>query len=150
MANTFSQLYLHIVFSTKHRTPFIKPEIENDIWAGIGGCARKHGMVALQVGGIDDHAHALVSVPTVLSASQAAKHLKGDSSAWIHREFKELHHFAWQDGYGAFSVSKSVVPDVENYIARQKEHHKRQDFKSEFLELLRRHGVEFDEHEVFQ
>ena len=102
-------------------------------------------MVALQVGGIDDHAHALVSVPTILSASQAAKHLKGDSSLWIHREFKGLRHFAWQDGYAAFSVSKSVVPDVVDYIRNQREHHKKQSFEDEYIALLKLHGIEYDE-----
>jgi REP element-mobilizing transposase RayT len=105
MANTFSQIYLHIVFSTRHRDKLITRDIENDIWAGIGGCARKHGMVALQVGGTEDHAHALVSTPTTVSPSQAAKYLKGDSSLWIHRHFKDLEAFAWQKGYGVFSVS---------------------------------------------
>ena len=78
MANTYSQVYLHIVFSTKNRARLIRPEIENDIWAGIGGCARKHKMVPLQIGGMEEHAHALVSTPTTISPSQAAKYLKGD------------------------------------------------------------------------
>ena len=112
MANTFSQIYLHIVFSTKNRAGLIHRDIEKDIWAGIGGCARKHKMTALQIGGIETHVHALVSTPTTISASQAAKYLKGDSSLWIHREFPELRHFGWQDGYGAFSVSRSAVPNM--------------------------------------
>jgi len=149
MANTFSQLYFHVVFSTKNRAPLIKPEIENDIWSGIGGCARRHGMVALQVGGIDDHAHALVSVPTILSASQAAKHLKGDPSTWIHREFKDLRHFAWQDGYAAFSVCRSIVPSVVDYIKNQREHHKKQSFEDEYIALLKLHGIEHDEKYLF-
>jgi REP element-mobilizing transposase RayT len=149
MANTYSQLYLHLVFSTKNRKKLISPEIEIDIWAGIEGCARKHKMVALQVGGIENHAHALVSVPTILSASDVAKFLKGDSSLWIHRHFKDLQHFAWQDGYGVFSVSKSAVPDVIDYIQKQRDHHKKQTFEDEYIALLNLHEIDYDERYVF-
>jgi putative transposase len=149
MANTYSQVYLHIVFSTKNRVDLIRPEIENDIWAGIGGCARKHKMVALQVGGIDNHAHVLVSTPTTISPSQAAKYLKGDSSLWIHKEFADLRHFGWQDGYGVFSVSKSAVPDVIRYIQDQRIHHRKQSFEDEYVSLLKLHGINFDERFLF-
>ena len=98
MANTYSQIYFHIVFSTKNRVDFIRPEIENRVWAYIGGIARKHKMTAIQVGGIDNHIHALIGSLAVLSPSQVAKYLKGDSSFWIYNEFQELRNFAWQDG----------------------------------------------------
>jgi putative transposase len=149
MANTFSQVYLHIVFSTKNRAELIGPEIENDIWAGIGGCARKHKIVPLQIGGMENHAHALVSTPTTISPSQAAKYLKGDSSLWIHREFAELRHFAWQDGYGVFSVSRSAVPDVIKYIQDQRLHHQHQSFEDEYVTLLKLHGVDYEERYLF-
>jgi putative transposase len=149
MANTFSQIYLHIVFSTKNRVDLIRPEIENDIWAGIGGCARKHKMVALQVGGIDNHAHVLLSTPPTISPSQAAKFVKGDSSLWIHREFPDLRHFGWQDGYGAFSVSKSAVPDVIKYIKDQRAHHEKHTFEDEYVSLLRLHAIDYDERYLF-
>ena len=149
MANTFSQVYLHIVFSTKNRVDLIRPEIENDIWAGIGGCARSHRMVALQVGGIDNHVHVLVSTPTTIAPSQAAKYLKGDSSLWIHREFADLRHFGWQDGYAAFSVSKSAVPDVIRYIQDQRIHHQNQNFEDEYVSLLKLHEIDYDEPYLF-
>src|SRR5437879_8966478 len=149
MTNTFSQVYLHFIFSTKNRVDFIKPEIEKDIWAGIGGCARKHKMIPLQIGGIENHAHALVSSPTTISPAQAAKYLKGDSSLWIHREFKTHQDFAWQDGYGVFSVSKSVIPSVIEYIKTQREHHDKQSFEDEFISLLRLHDIDFDERFLF-
>jgi len=149
MANTFSQVYLHLVFSTKDRIDFIKPEIENDIWAVIGGCARKHKMVPLQIGGIDNHVPALVSTPTTIAPAQAAKYLKGDSALWIHREFKSLQNFAWQDGYGVFSVSKSAVPNVVEYIKTQREHHDKQSFEEEFISLLRLHDIDYDERFLF-
>lgn len=94
MANTFSQIYFHIVFSTKNRVDLIHPDIEARVWAYIGGVARKHRMTAIEVGGIDNHIHALIGAPTTVSASQAAKYIKGDSSFWIHGEFPKLHDFA--------------------------------------------------------
>ena len=149
MANTYSQVYLHLVFSTKNRKSWITTDIEARVWAYIGGIARKHKMTALQVGGIEDHIHALVGSPTTISPSQAAKYLKGDSSLWIHKEFKDMQNFAWQDGYGVFSVSRSEIPRVIDYIKNQREHHKKQTFEDEFVSLLRLHGIEYDEQYSF-
>ncbi len=100
MANTYTSLYYHIVFSTKNRATFINPEIEARVWAYLGGVARAHKITALQVGGIEDHIHALVMAPATLAPSQIAQYLKGDSSKWIHEEFPTLRGFAWQDGTG--------------------------------------------------
>ena len=145
MANTYTSLYYHIVFSTKNRTAYLKAEIENRIWAYIGGVARAHKIVALQVGGVEDHIHALVKSPPNVSISQIAQFLKGDSSKWIHEKFPELRGFAWQDGYGAFAVSKSDVDAVIRYIRDQREHHVGTGFGEEYSSLLRVNGVECDE-----
>ncbi len=145
MANTYTSLYYHVVFSTKNREPFIAQDIENRVWAFVGGIARQHKMTALQVGGIEDHIHALIMAPPVLSPSQIAQFLKGDSSKWIHAEFSNLHYFNWQDGYGAFSVSKSKLADVIKYIKNQRAHHKSKSFQEEYLGLLELHGIEYDE-----
>jgi putative transposase len=145
MANTYASLFYHIVFSTKNRVEFIRPEIEERVWAYIGGVTRKHKMTAIQIGGVGDHVHALVMAPPTLAPYEIAKYLKGDSSKWIHEEFPDLRFFGWQDGYGAFSVSKSNVPSVVNYIQDQREHHKTQTFQEEYLEFLKKHGVEYDE-----
>ena len=123
MANTYTALFYHIVFSTKNRAPFIKPELETRIWEYMGGVARHHKMTALQIGGIEDHLHVLIMAPAALSPSGIAKYLKGDSSSWIHEEFPDLRDFGWQDGYGAFTVSKANVPSVIGYIQKQREHH---------------------------
>jgi REP element-mobilizing transposase RayT len=149
MANTFSQIYFHIVFSTKNRVDLIHPDIEARVWAYLGGIARKHKMTPIQIGGIDNHVHALLGAPTTVSASQAAKYLKGDSSLWIHGEFPNLRDFAWQDGYGVFSVSKSLIPNVVEYIKRQRRHHERQTFEEEFVELLKLHEIDYDEKYLF-
>jgi len=111
----------------------------------MGGIAKRHGMTPIQIGGIEDHVHSCVGVPTTVSASQAAKAIKGDSSMWIHQEFPELQAFAWQDGYGAFSVSKSAIPDVVDYIKDQREHHAKFSFEDEYRSLLRLHDIDFDE-----
>jgi len=141
MANTYSSLCYHIIFSTKNRVGFIKPEIENRVWAYIGGVARKHKMTALQIGGVEDHIHALVISPPAYSPSQIVQYLKGDSSNWIHKEFPALPDFAWQDGYGAFTVSKSNIPEVIGYIKNQREHHHTKSFQEEYLEFLKKHEL---------
>ena len=145
MANTYTSLYYHVVFSTKNRTAYLKPQIENRVWAYIGGVARVHKIVALQVGGVEDHIHALVKAPPNVSMSQIAQFLKGDSSRWMHETFPDLRGFAWQDGYGAFAVSKSDVNQVIRYIRNQREHHMRTGFREEYSSLLRENGVECDE-----
>jgi putative transposase len=148
MANTYTSLYYHVVFSTKNRVRYINREIEHRVWAYLGGVARKHRMTALQVGGYEDHIHALVMAPASLAPSQAVQFLKGESSKWMHEEFPGLKDFAWQDGYGAFTVSKSNLPEVVCYIRDQREHHRKRTFQEEYLEFLRRHGIEYDEQYV--
>jgi putative transposase len=145
MANTYTSLHYHFAFSTKNREPWITSEIENRVWAYIGGVAWPHKMTALQIGGIEDHIHAVLMAPPTLSPSQIAQYLKGDSSKWIHEEFRNLRAFEWQDGYGGFTVSKSQLPDVIAYIKNQREHHRKGSFEDEYLELLKKHGVDYDE-----
>jgi len=149
MANTYTSLYYHIIFSTKNRVAHITPEIEQRVWAYLGGVARKHNMTALQVGGIEDHIHALVMAPPTYAPSQIAQFLKGDSSKWIHEEFPALRDFGWQDGYGAFTVSKSNLDDVIHYIQHQRAHHRKKTFQEEYLEFLQKHGIDYDERYVW-
>ena len=149
MANTYHSLHYHLIFSTKNRVANLKPEIEQRIWAYIGGVARKHKMTALQIGGFDDHIHALVMAPPTIAPSQIAQYLKGDSSNWIHETFPDLRDFAWQEGYGAFTVSKSTLESVVAYIQKQREHHQHRSFQEEYLEFLQKHGVEYDERYVW-
>ena len=149
MANTYSNLFYHIVFSTKRRENFIRQDVENRIWSYIGGVMRKHKLTALQVGGIENHIHALIVAPPTIAPSQIAKWLKGDSSKWIHEEFPDLRKFVWQDGFGVFSVSKSNAPKVVEYIKNQRQHHLKQSFEDEYIELLKLHGVEYDPKYLF-
>ena len=149
MTNTYTSLFYHIVFSTRRRVPSIRPEIEQRVWEYMSGIMRHHKLTALQIGGIDDHIHALIMAPPTLAPYQIAQYLKVDSSKWIHETFPELHAFAWQEGYGAFTVSKSGLDAVVHYIQNQRAHHQRQDFQTEYLEFLRRHEVEYDEQYVW-
>ncbi|MBI1313657.1 IS200/IS605 family transposase [bacterium] len=145
MANTYTCLHYHIVFSTRQRRGWIRQEIEHRVWEYIGGIARENGMKPLRVGGIEDHVHVVLGAPPTLAVSRIAQLIKGGSSKWIHETFPDLGDFRWQDGYGAFSVSRSSLDQVISYVAGQREHHRELTFQSEFLALLQRHGVEFDE-----
>jgi putative transposase len=144
MANTYTALHYHLIFSTKNRQCWIRPEIEKRIWKYLGGIARENKMKPLKTGGIDDHIHMLLGAPPILSPSKIAQLIKGGSSAWIHDTFPELAAFAWQDGFGAFTVSKSHVPQVSSYIENQRQHHRKRTFKEEYLALLERHEVDYD------
>ena len=149
MANTYTALHYHFVFSTKNRYPWITPDIESRIWDFLGGIARTNKMKPLKTAGIEDHIHILLGAPPTLAPSKIAQLIKGGSSAWIHDTFPHLQDFAWQDGYGAFTVSKSAVPDVTEYIATQRQHHLTLTFQDEYLALLNRHGIEYDERYVW-
>ena len=141
MANTDATLIYHIVFSTKNEVELIRPEIEERVWAYIGEVARKRKMTAIQVGGAEDHIHALVMAPPTLGPLGIAKYLKGDSSKWIQEEFPDLRWVGWEDKFSAFSVCESNVPGVVKYIQDQREQHKTRSFQDELLELLKEHFV---------
>jgi putative transposase len=150
MPSAYTQNFYHTVFSTKHRENLINPDLETRLYPFIGGIVRDLRCTLLAINGMPDHVHLLVRYRADISHSDLLQQIKGRSSKWVNETFPKLDHFSWQEGYGGFTVSKSAVPKVEAYIARQKQHHERQDFKSEFLELLRKHGIEFDENEVFK
>ena len=145
MANTFVSVHIHIVFSTKNREQWIAAQDEEKIWRYLGGICRAHGAKAVQIGGMEDHIHALVGLPAVLSLSELMRRLKGESSKWISATFPQMAHFAWQDGYGAFSVGKSQIADTVRYIQTQRTHHTRQPFEKEFRQFVKFHDIEVDE-----
>lgn len=145
MANTYTSLHYHIVFSTKNRERWITPDIEQRIWAYLGGIARENKMMPIQIGGVEDHVHLLLGASPTLAPSKIAQMIKGGSSNWIHDTFPQLKSFAWQDGYGAFTVSKSNMPDVTVYIQGQRGHHRIKSFQEEYRALLQRHEIEYQE-----
>jgi putative transposase len=149
MPSAYTQNFYHTVFSTKHRENLITPDLETRLFPFIGGIVRDLRCTMLAINGMPDHIHLLIRYRPDLSHSDLLQQIKGRSSKWINETF-ERGRFSWQEGYGGFTVSKSAVPEVEAYIKRQKEHHKQQDFKAEFIELLRRHGIEFDPDEIFR
>ncbi len=148
MANTYASLFTHVIFSTKNREVFIHRDIEARVWAYLGGIARENGFIAACVGGIENHVHLLLSLPPDLAVSKAVQLLKGGSSAWIKQAFPKvptLRDFAWQDGYAAFSVSKSQVEEVRRYIESQREHHRVKTFEEEYRAFLSKHQIVCDE-----
>ena len=149
MAGTYSQILLHTVFSTKHRTPWITSELAERLYPYIGGIVREENGVLYDIGGVDDHVHLYLRWRTDKAISDLMRTVKARSSKWVHDEFPQLAAFAWQEGYAVFSVSKSQEDAVKKYIAGQAEHHRKVDFKSELLKLLRAHEIEFDERYVF-
>lgn len=148
MPGTFSQILLHIVFSTKHRQPWITPDIAERLYPYLGGIVRAEKGVLYNIGGVEDHALMYLRWRPDATISDLMRDVKSRSSKWIHDTFPNLGAFAWQEGYSAFSVSRSQEEAVKKYIARQAEHHKKENFKTELLKLLRAHGVEFDERYV--
>jgi len=149
MPHSFCSCLIHFVFSTKDRRKFISPEIRDRLFAYVGGIARENDIKAIAVGGIADHVHLLLQLPTTISVAKAAQLLKGGSSKWIHDTFPAFKDCAWQEGYGAFSVGVSGVEDTIAYINRQEEHHRTKTFEEEFTAFLNRHGIEYDARYVF-
>jgi putative transposase len=144
MPSTHLSLHYHLVFSTKHRRPLIEVTWRERLHAFLGGAIRTCGGVAETVGGTEDHVHLLVGLRATHKLSDVLREIKRSSSRWTH-ETIGAHAFAWQEGYGAFTVSALNIAAVRSYIARQEEHHRRKTFQSEYVALLRRSGVEFDE-----
>jgi putative transposase len=149
MPGTYSQILLHIVFSTKQRQSWLKPELTERLYPYLGGIVRAEKGVLYEIGGIEDHIHLYLRWRTDKDIAALLQRTKSRSSAWIHETFPRLADFAWQEGYSVFSVSKSQEPVVKSYIQRQAEHHRQEGFKSELLRLLRAHEIEFDERYVF-
>jgi putative transposase len=149
MPGTYSQLLLHIVFSTKHRQRWITPDVAERLYPYIGGIVRAEKGVLYDIGGVEDHVHLYLCWRPDGSVSDLMRTVKARSSKCVHVTFGKLSAFAWQEGYSVFSVSRSQEDAVKRYIATQAEHHKKEDFKSELLRLLRAHGIEFDERYVF-
>lgn len=149
MSHSFVSNLMHCTFSTKERYPFINSELEQRLWPYVGGIAKENRMRALAIGGTADHLHALLSLPGMMSFAKAVQLVKGGSSKWVHDTFASARKFGWQEGYGAFSVSVSQVPNTIAYINNQKEHHRRKTFEEEFIELLKRHNIDFDSRFVF-
>jgi len=144
MPSTHLSLHFHVVFSTKNREPRITAEWRSRLHAYLGGATRNSGGIPEAIGGVADHVHLLLGLPATARLADVVRTIKAVSSKWMHEEAGDR-LFAWQEGYGSFTVSPSHRETVRGYIARQEEHHRKRTFQEEYLELLQRCGVEFDE-----
>jgi putative transposase len=144
MPSTHTSLHCHLIFSTKERLPMIAQEWRENLHAYMGGIVKGLDGVALAIGGIEDHIHLLIGLKSPHRLDYFLRDLKADSSEWVHKEVGKK-TFAWQKGYGAFSVSPSNIEGVKRYIFKQAEHHRRKTFQEEYIELLKASGIEYDE-----
>jgi REP element-mobilizing transposase RayT len=146
MPHSYVSSVFHIVFSTKQRMQLIRPDHQRRLWNYLAGIARNHGMQVLAVGGTENHVHILVVLPPDLALSDAVRTLKANSSRWV-RETDSL--FAWQEGYGGFSVSPSQLERVKQYIANQSAHHATHSFEQEFLAMVQAAKISVEPDRVF-
>jgi REP element-mobilizing transposase RayT len=150
MPQSLAHLFVHIIFSTKHRQPFIVEAIEPELYAYIAKILYDEcHSPAVVIGGDKDHLHLLITQSRIWSVAKIVELIKKRSSKWIKTKGNQYSAFQWQAGYAAFSVSRSSVPAVTRYIKGQKEHHKEQTFKDEFILFLEKHGIEYDERYVW-
>ncbi len=146
--HSFVSCLMHCVFATKERRPLIKPDLQQCLWPYLGGIARENKIKAVVVGGVQDHVHVLLSIPSNLSVAKSIQLLKGNSSKWIHDTFKEHWDFAWQEGYGAFSIGISGVEETTEYIQGQVEQHHKTTFREEIEVFLEKHHMEYVENDL--
>ena len=149
MGHAYSRLHYHLVFSTKERKTFIKPDLKPRLHAYLAGIIRNLDGVVEEIGGVDDHVHLLFFCPPKHKLSDAIGKIKSNSSGWVHDTWPERAGFAWQGGYGIFSVSESNVEALKAYIQDQERHHQRMTFQEEFLTLLQKHNIPYDERYVW-
>jgi REP element-mobilizing transposase RayT len=150
MPQSLVEIYVHMVFSTKDRVPFLRdPGFRERTHAYLHGICVNQGSPSIQVGGVEDHVHILCRLGKTMDVSTLIRELKRDSSKWIKIESRRLSDFHWQQGYGAFSVSPSHVKALVRYIANQHEHHRTETFQDEFRRLCEKYGVAIDERYVW-
>ncbi len=149
MAQTLSALYYHVVFSTKNRVALIRPEIEDELYAYIGGILKNHDSKLLIGNGDQKHVHFLLSLNKMVLIPEIIGDVKRSSSKWIKTKGGMLTKFGWQDGYSVFTVGHTQLDAVKEYIANQKEHHKNTPFEDEMREFFHRYGIDFDEQYVW-
>ena len=149
MPQSLAQIYVHIVFSTKERYPFIQTDVEPELYAYMADTIQRMGGAPYLINGMPDHVYVLSSLPRTIPLSKYIEDIKRNSSRWIKTKDGLYQKFAWQNGYGAFSVSSSKKDSVKHYIAGQKEHHRAMSFREEFVSFLQKYNVEYDERYVW-
>ncbi|MBB3206609.1 REP element-mobilizing transposase RayT [Rhodopirellula rubra] len=149
MGQSLVQIYVHIVFSTKGRKPFLKSDVQRErLHAYLSGICKNQNSPAIVIGGVEDHVHLLCRLGKTIEIAKLARNLKSDSSEWVKKDLS-IKNFYWQTGYGAFSVSPSHIAALTKYIENQGEHHRKESFQIEFRRLCAKYGVEIDERYVW-
>jgi REP element-mobilizing transposase RayT len=149
MPATFSKLLYHLIFSTKKREPLIIPAWQDELYSYIEGIVRGQNANLFEIGGAPDHVHLVVQLRPDRSVSEIVRLIKANSSKWLNERPKAQGRFAWQRGYGAFTVSVSQLKGVRKYVRDQEEHHRHKGFQEEFREFLHRHEIEYDERDLW-
>ena len=149
MAQSLSKILLHVVFSTKNRSESIPKDLEEPLHAYLAGIIRTNGSEAFRVGGTGNHIHIACSLPRTLTVSKLLEEVKKSSSIWIKKQHPDCKTFAWQAGYGVFSLGESQLDVLVRYIDRQREHHRKKTFQDEYLEILHKYRIEYDDRYVW-
>lgn len=149
MANSFTKILIHVVFSTKYRERNLRKDIRSRLFPYMAGIAKTNGFNIICIGGVEDHVHFLMAIKPTMTVSHSVQLVKCGSSKWIRDTFSNYHDFSWQVGYGGFSVGCYDIDKVKRYIENQEEHHRRVSFREECLDFLRENGIEYDEKYVF-
>lgn len=145
MAQSLASILVHLVFSTKGRRLLIHPKVAPELYSYIAGIARQYDSIVYKIGGIEDHIHLLIALPRTLPLSKVVEEIKKSSSKWMKDRGEDYQDFAWQNGYGAFSIGQSNVDALCAYIQNQREHHQRISFQDEFRQFLKKYQIAFDE-----
>jgi len=149
MPQSLANVLVHVIFSTKNRAPLILPDIEGELYPYVASICRAHASPAHAIGGTENHLHIACSLARTIAVSRLIEEIKRSSSKWIKTKGANYKAFAWQNGYGAFSIGQSQVGSLKGYIARQKEHHRVKTFEEEFREFLKRYQIEYDDRYVW-
>lgn len=144
MTHTFSQTYYHLVWSTKHRQPFITPNVKDPLYHYLNGIIENKKCKLHIINGMPDHIHLLISLPLTMTVPELVQQIKVSSTKWLRSQFSNLKQFSWQEGLGAFSVGYSNFDSVKNYISNQEQHHQNKSFDEEYLEFLQKMNIPFD------
>ena len=150
MANTFSQIYIQTVFAVSNRQSLIKPEFKEDIYKYITGIVTNQGQKLISINGMLDHIHILIGLRPAMALADLVQEIKADSTNFINKKRWVRGRFSWQEGYGAFSYGHSQLNTIIRYIQNQEKHHQRRSFKDEYLSLLRKFDIAFDDKYVFK
>ena len=149
MANTYTQIYIHVVFAVQERSSLIKPEWKEELFKYIAGILKNQGIKLIAIGGVEDHIHILFGMNPKIALSDLVRDIKANSSKFINERGFVKGKFYWQEGFGAFSYSRSQIDVVAKYVLNQEKHHANKSFKAEYVDLLDRFDVEYDERYLF-